>query len=102
MMTDASVVRHKDLSERALGTLLLMPAALLLLVIVVYPIATLFWSSLHTVDPNNPQAGEPWAGLANYARAFADDRFWHATWNTVLYIVVTVPGALVVQQQVQA
>ena len=95
-MTDASVVRHKDLSERALGTLLLMPAALLLLVIVVYPIATLFWSSLHTVDQNNPQAGETWAGLANYAREFADDRFWHATWNTVLYIVVTVPGALVV------
>lgn len=87
---------RKDLSERALGALLLAPAALLLLVIVVYPIATLFWSSLHAVDNANPAAGEQWAGLANYARAFDDDRFWHSLWQTVVYVVVTVPAALVV------
>ncbi len=90
----ARTTSGRDLSEGALGTLLLAPAALLLLVIVVYPIATLFWTSLHSVDPNNVAAGEFWSGVANYARAFDDERFWHATWNTVLYIVVTVPGAL--------
>jgi len=90
------VTPQRDLSERALGALLLAPAALLLLVIVVYPIATLFWNSLHTVDQNNPQAGELWYGFGNYMRAFADSRFWHSTLNTVLYIVVTVPGALLV------
>ena len=74
---------------------LLLPAALLLLVVVVYPIATLFWNSLHSADLANPAAGEAFVGLANYRRAFEDDRFWHSTWNTVLYIVVTVPGALV-------
>jgi len=95
-MSDAPVSTRRDLSERTLGALLLAPAALLLLVIVVYPIATLFWNSLHTVDPNNPQAGETWSGAANYLRAFDDDRFWHSTWNTVLYIVVTVPGSLLV------
>ena len=94
MASDSSVTRGKDLSERALGALLLAPAALLLLVIVLYPIATLFWSSLHTVDPNHPQAGEMWSGFGNYLRAFADDRFWRSTWNTVLYVVVTVPLAL--------
>ncbi len=56
--------------------LLLLPAALLLLVIVVYPIATLFWNSLHSVDHANPQAGELFVGVDNYARAFDDDRFW--------------------------
>ncbi|MFO1283633.1 MAG: sugar ABC transporter permease [Burkholderiales bacterium] len=86
----------KDLSERALGALLLAPAAILLAVIVVYPISTLFWTSLTSVDPNNPQAGAAFVGLDNYVRAFEDDRFWHSTWNTVLYIVVTVPGALIV------
>ncbi|HXX84867.1 MAG TPA: sugar ABC transporter permease [Casimicrobiaceae bacterium] len=95
-MTDASAATHKDLSERTLGILLLLPAALLLLVIVVYPIATLFWNSLHSTDPVNPQAGELFVGLDNYARAFADDRFWNSTLKTVLYIVVTVPGALLV------
>jgi multiple sugar transport system permease protein len=86
---------RRDLSERALGALLLLPAALLLLVVVVYPIATLFWNSLHSADLANPAAGEVFVGLANYRRAADDDRFWHSTWNTVLYIVVTVPGALV-------
>jgi len=86
----------RDLSERALGTLLLTPAALLLLVIVVYPIATLFWNSLHGVDNANPAAGEQWVGLKNYLNAFEDERFWNSTLHTVLYILVTVPASLVV------
>ena len=95
-MTDAPVTTRKDLSERALGALLLAPAALLLLLIVVYPIATLFWNSLHSVDQANPQAGETFVGIDNYTRAFTDDRFWASTLHTVLYIVVTVPGSLLV------
>ena len=95
-MNDAAVTKHKDMSEPMLGTLLLLPAALLLLLIVVYPIATLFWTSLHAVDQANPQAGEQWIGLGNYLRAFNDARFWHSALQTVIYIVVTVPGALVV------
>jgi multiple sugar transport system permease protein len=87
---------RKDLSERALGALLLTPAALLLLVIVVYPIATLFWTSLHGVDNANPAAGERFIGFENYTRAFEDDRFWHSLWQTSVYVVVTVPGALLV------
>ena len=67
----------------------------MLLIIVVYPIATLFWNSLHGVDNANPGA-ERFVAFANYARAFDDERFWHSTANTVLYVVVTVPGALVV------
>jgi len=94
-MSDPSLARN-DLSERTLGMLLLAPAALLLATIVVYPIATLLWTSLTSVDQNNPQAGAAFVGFANYLRAFGDDRFWHSTWNTILYIVVTVPGSLLV------
>ena len=96
MASDSSFSGGRDLSERALGALLLAPAAVLLLVVVVYPVATLLWNSLHTADPNNPQARELWAGFANYVRAFDDGRFWRSTLNTILYVVVTVPGALVV------
>jgi len=95
-MRDAPVARGKDLSERALGTLLLLPAGLLLAVIVVYPIATLFWGSLHSVDNANPAAGDQFVGFENYLRAFEDDRFWHSLAQTVVYVVVTVPGALVI------
>jgi len=90
------VPAKRDLSERALGALLLAPAALLLLVIVVYPIATLFWNSLHGVDNANVAAGEQFVGLKNYLTAFEDERFWASTWHTIMYIVVTVPGALIV------
>lgn len=95
-MTDAAISSRNDMSERKLGTLLLLPAALLLSLIVVYPIATLLYTSMHAVDNANPQAGEQWVGFANFMRAFDDSRFWHALWQTVLYIVVTVPGALLV------
>ncbi len=95
-MTDAVISTSKDMSERKLGTLLLLPAAALLLLVVVYPITTLFFTSLHAVDNANPRAGEQWVGLANYFRAFDDDRFWHSLFQTVLYVVVTVPGALLV------
>jgi multiple sugar transport system permease protein len=87
---------RRDLSEPALAAWLLAPAALLLLVIVVYPIGTLFWNSLHGVDNANPAAGEQWVGLKNYVSAFADDRFWSSTLHTIGYIVVTVPLSLVV------
>jgi multiple sugar transport system permease protein len=95
-MTDAVISASKDMSERKLGTLLLLPATLLLLLVVVYPITTLFFTSLHAVDNANPRAGEQWVGLANFVRAFEDDRFWHSLWQTILYVVVTVPGALLV------
>ena len=91
-----SLPRRRDVSERALAAFLLAPAALLLLTIVVYPIATLFWNSLHGVDNANPAAGEQWVGLGNYVNAFQDDRFWSSTWHTLGYIVVTVPVSLVV------
>jgi len=87
---------HRDLSERALGALLLAPAGLLLLVVVVYPIATLLVNSVFSVDNANPAAGEHFVGLANYARAVEDDRFWNSTLHTVLYILVTVPGSLLI------
>jgi multiple sugar transport system permease protein len=96
MMSDTAVTKQKDMSEPMLGALLLLPAVLLLLLVVVYPIATLFWTSLHSVDNANPQAGEQWVGIANYLRAIDDNRFWNAALQTAIYIVVTVPGALVV------
>jgi multiple sugar transport system permease protein len=94
-MSDATARSHKDLSERTLGFVLLAPAATLLALIVVYPIADLVYSSFFTIQLAQPWMGEPFVGLDNYARAFGDDRFWHAVLHTAIYAVVTVPGALV-------
>ena len=96
MTAEASPKIRRDLSERALGWLLLSPAIVLLLVIVVYPIATLVYNSFFTIKALEPYLGNPFVGLENYERAFDDERFWGSLSNTVLYIVVTVPGSLLV------
>lgn len=86
--------RLRDPDERTLGALLLAPAALLLLLIVVYPIARLFWNSFF--DLRLSGGGAPhFVGIENYLLVMKDPDFWNATRNTVLITLVTVPGALV-------
>ena len=83
-------------SERRLGFLLLLPAFLLLGTVVLYPISQLLVTSLQFNHLAQPWMGTPFVGLDNFQRALADERFWETTLNTVIYIVVTVPGAVVV------
>jgi multiple sugar transport system permease protein len=81
-------------SERRLGIAMLAPAFLLLAVTVLYPIATLIRTSFSENKLTEPWLARPWVGFEDYATAMGDSRFWEATWHTVLYIVVTVPGAV--------
>lgn len=83
-------------SEQRLGYMLLAPAVLLLAAVVLYPIVELILTSFTFNKLTEPWMGTPFVGLEQYARAFTDERFWEATWNTVLFIVITVPGAVVV------
>lgn len=93
-----SPVRHRltrlERAERRLGLMFLLPAALLLAAVVVYPIATLIWNSFHFQRLAEPWRGTPFVGFENYARALGDDRFWEAVLHTAIYIVVTVPGGV--------
>lgn len=84
-----------DMSERALALWLLVPAALLLGFIALYPVARLVYTSFFQYQLTlSPEAS--FSGLANYAAALSDPRFWNALKNTALIVLVTVPGALVV------
>ncbi|MDE2369172.1 MAG: sugar ABC transporter permease [Burkholderiales bacterium] len=86
--------RLRDPSDRALGFLLLAPAFALLALIVAYPIARLFWNSLHDLRLSGGHR-ERFVGLENYALVLADVDFWNAAGNTLLITAITVPGALV-------
>ena len=88
--------KTKDLSERTLGWLLLTPVALLLAVVVLYPVGQLVYSSFFTIRLTEPWLGTPFVGFDNYMKAWEDERFWGALSNTLLFIVVTVPGSLAV------
>ena len=101
-MDDPAPARRKaklsplERSERRLGYLLLLPAFLLLGTVVLYPISQLLITSMQFNHLAQPWMGTPFVGLDNFHRALADDRFWETTLNTVIYIVVTVPGAVIV------
>lgn len=87
-------VRLLDPSERTLAVLLLMPAALLLALIIVYPVCRLIWTSFFNLSLTSGLPAS-FVGLENYALMLDDPVFWETTWNTVLITVITVPGALV-------
>ncbi|WP_409233763.1 carbohydrate ABC transporter permease [Rhizobium sp. WCS2018Hpa-16] len=87
--------RLLDLSDRSLAVLLLAPAALLLALIIVYPVCRLIYTSFFSLSLTS---GLPavFVGFENYELMIEDPVFWETTWNTVLITLITVPGALLV------
>lgn len=72
----------------------ILPAAALFLTFWIYPILKGFQISFYdwSINPNLPST---FVGLDNYRQAFQDHVFWVALRNTVLYMVITVPGQIV-------
>ena len=75
--------------------MLLAPTALLLGLIVVYPIARLVYNSFFDLRLSGGSAA-PFVGVENYWLVLQDKQFWNALLNTALITVITVSGALVV------
>jgi multiple sugar transport system permease protein len=82
-----------DANDATLARILLAPTFLLLLVIVVYPVCRLFWTSLLDLSLT---AGTPprFIGFDNYVSLASDPEFWTALTNTLLITLITVPAAL--------
>jgi len=99
-----------QLTETELAVALLLPCLLFLAVFAFYPIVNAFWTSLHRLRLDQPQAGVPFVGLRNFAQAVQDPDAWHAIRVTLAYVVVTVAAqftlglgiALVVNRTVRA
>lgn len=68
------------------------PATALLLVLYVVPIACLF--VLSVTDYELGALDLRWLGLANFERAFADPVFVRAFRNTLLYVLIVIPGGV--------
>jgi multiple sugar transport system permease protein len=75
---------------------MLAPAAILLAVTALYPIASLIRESFSHNVLTEPWMARPWVGLENFAKAMGDPRFWESSRNTLLYVIFTVPGAVAV------
>lgn len=81
--------------ERRFAWLLLAPALVALVLTTTVPLIYLAWNSLNRLD-----LGMPWlsgfAGLDNYAKMAADDRFWNSLWLTFVYTGCTVVMQVIV------
>lgn len=74
------------------GSLLLLPAAILLWVFTYQPIlATIYHSFFSTPKGRRPAA---FIGVDNYERMIGDPVFWQALWNNLLYAAVTIPVSM--------
>ncbi|MGY1488732.1 carbohydrate ABC transporter permease [Methylobacillus pratensis] len=84
-----------DVSESSLAFWLLLPAALLLALIVVYPVAKVIHDSFYSISLFS-ESGPAFVGVANYVDALRDPDVWRAVRFTIALCVLTVPGALLV------
>lgn len=85
--------RIADPPEPTLAWMLLAPAIVFIAAIVAYPVAQLLFNSVFDIRLSQ---GVPvrFVGWDNYAAALADGMFWRSVRNTLVIVVVTVPGAL--------
>jgi len=82
--------RGGELSERALGIVLLAPMVLVLLLVIAYPLADSLWLSLHRVNLAHPEQGQPFVGLGNYLHAFRQPAFWASLSRTLYFTLLSV------------
>ena len=82
-----------DQREALLGIGLLAPSALLICIVVIYPLFYNVYLSFMEVPPDPTQAPE-FIGLAHYQQLFADPVFWSALRNTVIFTALSDLGAL--------
>jgi multiple sugar transport system permease protein len=79
--------------EALSGALFVAPYLLVFLVLLVYPLVSGIWLSLHKADLFG---GSQYIGFENYARLLKDDVFRKAVWNTCYFVLLTVPALTVI------
>ena len=77
-----------DRKHARFGWVFLAPFAVVFIVFLVLPLVYAFWMSLHT---NTLAAGEQFAGLTNYFKAFSDERFMSGMVRVGAFAIVFVP-----------
>jgi multiple sugar transport system permease protein len=86
----------KSVAERGearSGLLFVAPYLLVFLVLLLYPLLSGMWLSLHKADLFG---GSQFIGFENYARLFRDAEFLKSVRNTCYFVVLTVPALTVI------
>ncbi len=75
-------------ADALLGLLLAAPIVIAMVALVLFPVASTLWDSLHRVNPM--QAGTPFIGLQHYQDLLKDPIVNEAWRNTIIYVVICV------------
>lgn len=78
----------KQAQDQRWGYVLVAPTIIGLLLLNVYP----FVQTIYLSFTNAKAFGDyDFVGLSNFATMFTSSEFWRATWNTILFCILTVP-----------
>lgn len=78
----------RDRQQMLYGALYILPAFIVIMAFSVVPIILAIYFSF---TKYNMYASPEWVGLVNYINVFKSKIFYSAVWNTVKYVIVTVP-----------
>lgn len=96
-MADTLAVSGRSLSpqqrEARLGWALVMPAIVIIGGLILYPIVYNVYLSFFDVRLSGDNV---FTGVQNHGRVLTDPQFWKAVWTTVIYVVFSVFGTIVV------
>ena len=68
----------------------MLPAAIIMILALFYPILYMVWGSFRDWDPAQALGETDFVGLANYAKLLADPAFHTSFWVTIVFAVVVV------------
>jgi raffinose/stachyose/melibiose transport system permease protein len=86
-------MNKKDIQALPVFIALVVPALLVYLLIVAYPIGYSMWLSFTDFNPN--KGGDwNWVGLFQYRTMIKDPNFWHALKNNLIVVAVSVFGQI--------
>ncbi len=80
--------RSRPWPESWVAAAVIAPAALVILLVVVVPLARAAWMSVFDISLGRP-GDEPFVGLGNYIEQLTSGDFWAATWRALFFTVVS-------------
>ena len=87
------MLRNKKQRQNLSGYTFILPSLILLTVFVIAPIGISFFLSLNKY---NGLKDPTWVGFKYYVDMFQDRDVRDAVWNTIVFVLITVPGQVVI------
>ncbi len=82
--------RRKGISDDMLGILLVLPAVIIMLAVILYPLLLNINMSFQKILMMKPHLGTPYVWFDNYIKVFTDPKFYRAAKNSAVWTVSSV------------